>query len=84
MTSLKTGEAVAKQLGTERATLSIKEAAHVLGVGKNQMYAAVRAGEVPVVKIGSRLLVSRAILERMLLGEQVRQPCHPPGVKLNA
>ena len=69
MANLKASGATTNQQGTERATLSVKEAARVLGVGKNQLYAAVKVGEMPVVRIGSRLLISRAVLERMLSGE---------------
>jgi excisionase family DNA binding protein len=52
-----------------RATVDIGEAAKRLGIGRNQAYEAARRGEVPVIKIGKRLLVPRAALERMLNGE---------------
>jgi excisionase family DNA binding protein len=53
----------------QRATVGVKEAAQILGIGKNQAYAAARNGELPVVRIGGRILVSRAALEKMLQGE---------------
>jgi excisionase family DNA binding protein len=84
MADLKTGVTKISLQGTERATMSIKEAARVLGVGKNLMYAAVRVGDVPVVKIGSRLLVSRAILEGILSGEQVTSPSRQAAFKVTA
>ena len=56
-------------LSSRRETLSIVEAAHRLGIGRNQAYDAAKRGEIPVIKIGKRLLVPRAALERMLSGE---------------
>ena len=50
-------------------TLTIKEAARRLGIGRNQCYQAAHRGEIPVVRIGKRLLVPRVALERMLSGE---------------
>ena len=52
-----------------RRTISITEAAKVLGVGRNQAYEAARRGEIPTIKIGKRWLVPLAGLERMLQGE---------------
>ena len=53
-----------------KATLTIVEAAAVLGIGKNQAYEAAHRGEIPIIKIGKRLLVPRAAFERMLNGER--------------
>lgn len=52
-----------------RRTLTITEAAKALGIGRNQGYAAAQRGEIPTIKIGKRLLVPAAALERMLQGE---------------
>jgi excisionase family DNA binding protein len=54
---------------TEPATLSIREAAKVLGVGVNQAYQAAHRGEIPTIKIGKRLLVPVAALEWKLAGK---------------
>jgi excisionase family DNA binding protein len=51
-----------------RATLTIKETAKVLGIGVNQTYHAVKTGELFTIRIGGRLLVPRARLEKMLGG----------------
>jgi excisionase family DNA binding protein len=51
------------------ATYTIDEAAKLLRIGRNQAYAAASKGEIPVLKIGKRLLVPRAALDRMLKGE---------------
>jgi excisionase family DNA binding protein len=56
----------------ERRTLSIEEAAEVLGVGRSLMYDAAKRGEIPVIKIGRRLVVPRARLEALLAGENYR------------
>jgi len=53
---------------TQRKTLTVPEAAKILGIGKNQAYEAARRGEIPTVKIGKRVLVLAAALERKLEG----------------
>lgn len=47
-------------------TYKIEEAAALLGLGRSATYAAAQRGEIPVVKVGKRLLVPRAALERFL------------------
>ena len=50
----------------DKMALSVPEAAKLLGIGKNLAYEAVQRGEIPSIKVGRRLLVPRAALERML------------------
>lgn len=50
----------------ERQTLTVEEAARVLGIGRNSAYEAVRRGEIPTIRIGRRFIVPRMALERML------------------
>ena len=50
----------------ERATLSVVEAARIMGVSKNVAYEAVRRGEIPSIRLGGRILVPRTALERLL------------------
>ncbi len=50
----------------ERLTLSVQEAAKALGIGRNLAYDRIKTGEIPVLKIGKRLLVPRAALEKLL------------------
>ncbi|WP_218917137.1 helix-turn-helix domain-containing protein [Clavibacter capsici] len=45
-----------------RLTVTVTEAAELLGIGRQSAYAAVRAGEIPSVKIGHRILVPTAQL----------------------
>jgi excisionase family DNA binding protein len=50
--------------------LTVDEAAVLLRVSRNTAYEAVKRGEIPAVKIGRRLLIPRAALERLLEGVQ--------------
>ena len=50
----------------ERKTLTIMEASKALGVSRNKAYEAAHRGEIPTIKIGKRLLVPLAALERLL------------------
>ncbi len=56
---------------TERQTLTIPEAAKVLGIGRNQAYEAAKRGDIVTIKIGKRLLVPTAALERQLNGGEL-------------
>ena len=79
--TMKRASAVNEPPGTEnqtRATYAIREAARILGLGKNQVYAAARNGELPSIRIGGRILIPRAALERMLEGG----PIVPPSANL--
>ncbi len=57
--------------GTEncRRTLTVPEAGAQLGLSRNSAYEAARTGDLPTIRIGRRLLVSKAVLDRMLAGE---------------
>ena len=50
----------------DKMALSVPEAAKLLGIGKNLAYEAVQRGEIPSIKVGSRLLIPRVALEQML------------------
>jgi excisionase family DNA binding protein len=50
----------------ERQTLTVEEAARILGIGRNSAYEAARRGELPVIRIGHRYVVPRVALERLL------------------
>ena len=56
-----------KVLGeADRLTLTVEEAAHLLGISRGLAYELARSGQLPVVRLGRRLLVPRVALERML------------------
>ena len=46
--------------------MTVAEAAIELGISRNAAYEAVQRGEIPVLKIGKRILVPKAAFERML------------------
>ena len=49
-----------------KQTMSITEAAAYLGISRNSAYEAARRGDLPILMIGRRILVSRRGLDRML------------------
>lgn len=54
---------------TERATVTVPEAARILGIGRASAYAAVEAGTIPSLRVTARkIVVPRAALERLLAG----------------
>lgn len=50
-------------------TISVEEAAKLLGLSRNAAYGAVRRGEIPSLTIGGRRLVLSKPLHRMLDGD---------------
>jgi excisionase family DNA binding protein len=58
----------------ERQTLTVEEAARVLGIGRSAAYLAARRGDLPAIRIGRRYVVPRAALERMLDQQTERRP----------
>ncbi len=50
------------------ATYTVDEAARLLGIGRNSAYEAARRGDLPTLRVGKRILISRAGLDRMLSG----------------
>ena len=50
----------------EKQTYSVPEAAKILGLNRNSGYDAVKRGEIPVIRIGKRLLVPKPALDRLL------------------
>jgi len=51
---------------TERLTLSIDAAARALGIGRSLAYELARQGRIPTCRLGRRLVVPKAALEKML------------------
>jgi excisionase family DNA binding protein len=50
--------------------LTVEEAASLLRLGRNGMYECIRRREIPVTKLGKRLLIAKTTIERLLAGEQ--------------
>jgi excisionase family DNA binding protein len=51
-----------------RQTYTVEQAGRILGLSRNSAYQAATAGQIPVIRIGKRLLVPRVALDRMLDG----------------
>ena len=66
----------------ERLALTVEEAAKALGIGRGLAYEGVRTGKIPSVRIGRRVLVPRAALERVLADAAARRA--GPGMPANA
>ncbi len=60
---------------TERRTVTVTEAARQLGISRSFAYQAIAKGifPVPVIRIGARVVVSRAALDRYLGGDTGRR-----------
>ena len=50
----------------ERLTLTVEEAASLLGISRGLAYELARTGKLPVIRLGRRLLVSRSRLKNMV------------------
>jgi excisionase family DNA binding protein len=63
----KTSQAVkSAELDSQRRTVSVEEAGHILGVSRGSAYALARTGGIPTIRLGKRLLVPKAALEKLL------------------
>jgi excisionase family DNA binding protein len=51
---------------TRPLTVSVEEAAHLLGISRGHAYALVNRGEIPSLRLGRRIVVPRAALDRLL------------------
>lgn len=60
-------------MATERLTVSVPEAAKLLGIARNSAYNAVHEGRIPSLRIGKRIVVPRAALEKFLECRQQEQ-----------
>jgi excisionase family DNA binding protein len=49
-----------------KLVLSVPETAKLLGISRPTAYAAVRSGQIPSIRIGSRIIVPRAALMKLL------------------
>jgi excisionase family DNA binding protein len=62
----------------DRLVFMVEEAAQLLGISRSFAYEAVQRGEIPSMRIGRRILVPKAALERYL------QSALPPGAETPA
>ena len=47
-------------------TMTVEQVAEALGLSRGLTYEAIKTGQIPAVRVGKRLLVPRAALEKML------------------
>jgi excisionase family DNA binding protein len=59
---------------SERLVIDVEEAAKLLNISRGAAYAAAKRGDLPVVRIGGRILVPRTALMRLLEGHTTTAP----------
>lgn len=52
----------------ERLTISVTEAAQLLGIGRGTAYECVRTGELPSIKLGRRIVIPKRALQALVDG----------------
>jgi len=52
---------------SERRTVSVEKAASILGISRAAAYVYAREGKLPVIRLGSRVLVPKAALDKLLM-----------------
>lgn len=57
---------VSRVAAQERRAFSVSEAAAMLGLHRQTVAAAIRRGEIPAVRLGRKVLVPSAVIERLL------------------
>lgn len=53
---------------SECRTMSVTEAARILGISRTTAYECVRSGDLPSVRLGGRIVVPTQAVERLLAG----------------
>lgn len=70
-----------------RATVSVEEAARILGISRGLAYEMVHQGKMPVLRFGRRMVVPKKAIEKLLVeseilpankGKQVAEAKGPP------
>lgn len=51
---------------SERLTVTVEEAGKLLGISRNNAYVLATKGELPTIRLGKRLLVPKAAIEKLL------------------
>lgn len=62
----------------DKLTYTVTEAAALLGIGRSAAYEAARSGQLPTIRIGKRVLVPVAALERLLAGNELQTHSRQP------
>lgn len=62
------------EAGTQPITITVEQAAGMLGISRAAAYNAVRRGDIPSVRVGRRLLVPQYRLAALIAGQPVEPP----------
>jgi excisionase family DNA binding protein len=60
------GKKVTTNNEPEKLTLTVSEAASLLGLSRNSAYQGIKRNEIPHIRVGKRFLIPRQALERLL------------------
>ncbi len=63
-------------MADNRMTLTVEEAAEILGISRAFAYSLVKTDQLPSLRLGRRLVVPRRALERLLDGDHHEDPGH--------
>ena len=58
---------LAGQSVSQRQTLSVEDAGEILGLSRGAAYARAKDGSLPTIRLGKRLLVPKAALDKLLM-----------------
>jgi excisionase family DNA binding protein len=61
----------------DRRTFTVREAAQVLGIGRDATYAAVQAGTIPSIRVGRRVVIPREAIGGILAQGRTLVPGSP-------
>ena len=60
-----------------RATVTVEEAAEVLGISRGLAYELVRRGELPSLRLGHRVVIPLRVVDELLGSVRVESPAAP-------
>jgi|TARA_R110000744_G_scaffold164947_3_gene282054 excisionase family DNA binding protein len=52
-----------------QVVFTVTEMGKILGIGRNAAYNAVSRGDIPVIRLGRRILISKVALDKWLAGD---------------
>jgi len=59
---------------TPKQTLSVQEVSELLGISRNSAFKAVKAGHIPALRIGRRILIPKQALKKLLDVYSIAEP----------
>jgi len=62
----------------KRLTVTVEEAARLLGISRGLAYEMVRVGRLPAIRFGKRLVVPRHAIEKLLQEPEIGASKHDP------